>query len=68
MSTSAAPTRGSEVCPLPFWEPVSAAFAVTLKFHHASAAHRTNQVDDGRDDAGTTFTGKCLEFWHGFAP
>ena len=64
MSTSAAPARGCEVCPLPLREPVSAAFAVTLKFHHASAAQRTNQINDGRNDAGATFTGKCLELWH----
>jgi hypothetical protein len=60
--------RGRKVPPLPFRQPVSCASSVALKFHHASAALRTNQVNNRRDDAGTTFNGKCLEFWHGLTP
>jgi len=68
VSDRTAPARGCEVRPLPFGEPVSAAFAVALKLHHASAALRTDQIYDRRNDAGATFTGKCLELCHSFAP
>jgi hypothetical protein len=49
---------GCVACPLPFREPVSAAFTLATEFHHAPAALWADQVDDRRNDA-------CIEFpWH----
>src|SRR6266404_3422365 len=47
---------GCEVCPLPFRDPVSAALSVALELQHTSAALRTDQIDNRRNDAGVRFS------------
>lgn len=43
---------GSEVCPFPFRDPVSAALSVALELQHAPAAMRTDEIDNRGNDAG----------------
>ena len=59
---------GCEVCPFPFWEPVSATPTIALEFPHAAAALWANQIDDRRNDAGVAFAGKLFTNRHGSSP
>jgi len=54
---------GCEVCPFPFWEPVSATPTIALEFPHAAAALWANQIDDRRNEAGIAFAVR-----HGSSP
>jgi hypothetical protein len=61
-------SRGGVGRPLPFRKPVSAAFTLAFKLHHASATLRANQVDDRGNYAGVKFPWHRLERSHRCSP
>src|SRR5262249_19144616 len=54
------------MCLLPFREPVFAALAVALEFHHSSTASRADQIDDRGDDVRCICFRQCLNDSHAF--
>jgi hypothetical protein len=60
-------TPGFQVCPLPFRDPVSAALSIALELQHASAALRTNQIDNRGNDAGVSLSRYRVDGSHVFS-